>query len=86
MAYGDACEHHPRLSWEEFEFMDYKYRLEDLLREWYAAFRHAHTPLEASLASLEEADIEWRRLDKELEEAALEFVAYCARLRLANAD
>ena len=80
MAYGDACEHHPRTTWEEFEGMDYHYRLEDLLKERDRAFLRAQTPLPEA----EQADAEWRRLDKELDECALEFVAYRARLRLAR--
>jgi hypothetical protein len=82
MAYGDnaAGEQHSRVSWEEFAGMEYHWRLEELLKEWRRAFSLANTPLPQA----EQAGAEWRRLDKELEECALEFVAYKARLRLAR--
>jgi hypothetical protein len=78
MAYGDACEQHPRIPWEEFESSDYFYRLEDLQRGWFRTFDWAPDTDEAAMGR------ERERLYRELEECALEFVAYRASLRLAR--
>jgi hypothetical protein len=60
--------------------MEYLYRLEDLLRERHKAFAIAHGNPEDPRA--EEADVEWRRLDRQIEETALELAAYSARRQL----
>jgi len=83
MAYGDACEQHPRVPWEEFESPEYFYRLKDLQREWFGTF-HSSPDTDADDAAA--ADRERERLYRELEECALEFVAYRARLRLERRD
>jgi glyoxylase-like metal-dependent hydrolase (beta-lactamase superfamily II) len=80
VAYGDASEHGPGIPWEKFEYMEYLYRLEDLLRERSEAFAIAHGNPDDPRAAA--ADEEWRRLDKQIEETALELAAYAARRRL----
>ncbi len=80
MAYGDATEHGPGVPWEEFEYMEYLYRLEDLLRERHEAFATAHgNPNDPRAA---DADAEWRRLDRQIEETAFELAAYAGRRRM----
>jgi hypothetical protein len=64
--------------------MDYLYRLEDLNVEWYRAFLVAHGDPDDPRA--EAADEEWRRCGQALEETALEFAAYAARLRMGVAS
>ncbi len=60
----------------DLEWTELIFRMEDLLRERHRAFMracHPHAP---------GTDAEWRRLDKALEQTAIEFAAYAARLRL----
>ena len=64
MAYGDATEKGPPMPWEEFEYMEYLYRLEDLLKERGEAFAIAHGNPEDARAGA--ADVEWRPLGKAL--------------------
>ncbi len=81
MAHGDATLQYPATPWEEFEYMEYIHRLEDLLKESARAFalsiHHRSSDRTAS-----DANAEYLRLRKALEETALEFVAYAARRRL----
>ncbi len=74
MAYGDATLQDPRLPWGEFEYMEYLYRLEELLREHSRASALACRPDAPA-----DADDEWKRIEREIEETALEFAAYAAR-------
>jgi hypothetical protein len=80
VAYGDATEDVPQLAWEEYEWTEYLYRLQDLINERARAFAIAHGNPDDPRA--EWADDEWRRLDDALAETALEFAAYAARLRM----
>ena len=80
MAYGDATLQEPPVPWEEFEYMEYIFRLEDLLRESGRAHGRACHP-----DAPPDADAEWRRLNRALEQTALEFAAYAARLHLGAA-
>jgi len=77
MAYGDATLQEPAVPWEEFEYMEYLYRLEELLRERGRAFMRAGHP-----DAPPDADDEWKRIEREIEETAIEFAAYAVRLRL----
>ncbi len=77
MAYGDATRHSPPVRWEELEYVEYLYRLEDLLKERHRAFSIAHGNPDDPRA--EEAAAQLRRRDKKLVGTALEFVAYAAR-------
>jgi sugar phosphate isomerase/epimerase len=79
VAYGDATLQNPPAPWEEFEYTEYLGRLEDLLKERGGAFMRSCHP-----DAPPDADDEWRRLDKELEQTAIEFAAYAARLRLKS--
>ncbi len=81
MAYGDENGPSGPIPWGEFEYLDFLYRIEDLQKEWYKTFFVAHHP-EAGTAETEAAEAEWRRCGRALEETALEFAAYAARLRL----
>jgi glyoxylase-like metal-dependent hydrolase (beta-lactamase superfamily II) len=80
MAYGDGDTQNPPVPWEQFEYTEYLFRLQDLLKERDSAFGIAHGNPEDPRA--EEADAEWRRLDRAIEETALELAAYSARRRL----
>lgn len=83
MAYSDTAEHFPPIPWAEFEYTEYLYRLEDLMAERSRAFAIAHGNPDNPGADA--ADMQWRELDRKLEETALEFAAYAARLRLGAA-
>jgi len=85
MAYGDATLQEPPVPWEEFEYTEYLYRLEELLGELFSAFALACHPL-SSDRTASDANAEYLRLRKALEETAIEFAAYCARLRLELAE
>jgi hypothetical protein len=87
VAYGDAHEDAllGAIPWEEFEFTEYIFRMEDLIRERSRAFALAHVNPDEAPAIVEAADGEWRRCDRALEETALEFVVYRTRMRLKNA-
>ena len=79
-AYGDATAQHPPVPWVEFEYTEYLFRLRDLLEAREGAFAVAHgDPDDPRAAAADEA---WRRYSRDLEETALEFAAYAARLRL----
>jgi hypothetical protein len=80
VAYGDATLQNPPVPWEEFEYMEYLYRLEDLMQERGRAFDRACHP-----DAPPDADDEWKRINREIEEAAIEFAAYATRLRLEAA-
>ncbi len=82
MAYGDENGPSRPVPWEEFEYMEYLYRMDDLNDEWHRAFAIAHSK---GPARVEAADEEWRRCGRALEETALEFAAYAARLRMGVA-
>jgi hypothetical protein len=80
LAYGDATLQTPPIPWEEFEYTEYLFRLESLLRERDRAHGracHPHAP--------PGADDEWKRIEREIEETAIEFAAYAVRLRLPAA-
>ena len=82
MAYGDENGPSGPVPWEEFEYMEYLNRMEDLNDEFHRAFVIAHSK---GPARVEAADEEWRRCGRALEETALEFAAYAARLRMGVA-
>ncbi len=82
MAYGDENGPSGPVPWEEFEYMEYLYRMDDLNDEFHRAFVIAHGN---GHARVEAADEEWRRCGRALEETALEFAAYAARLRMGVA-
>ncbi len=85
MAYGDENGPSRPVPWEEFEYMEYLYRMADLNEEWYTAFAVANGNLDEDSARVEAADEEWRRCGRALEETALEFAVYAARLRMGVA-
>jgi hypothetical protein len=82
VAYGDAIEHDPPIQWEEFEYVEYLYRLQDLLEERHRAFSIAYDDPEDPRAASGAAVAEWRRLDRDIEETTLELEAYAARRQL----
>ncbi len=86
MAYGDANGPSGPIPWEEFEYTEYLNCMEDLNREWYRAFFVANGNPNEDPARVEAADEEWRRCGRALEETALEFAAYAARLRMGVAN
>ncbi len=77
MAYGDATLQEPPVPWEEFEYTEYLFRLESLTEELVMAHGRAGHP-----DAPPDADDEWKRIEREIEETAIEFAAYAARLRL----
>jgi hypothetical protein len=85
VAYGDENGHSGPVPWEEFEYMEYLYRMDDLNDEWHKAFAIAHRNPDEDSARVEAADEEWQRCGRALEETALEFAAYAARLRMGVA-
>jgi len=85
VAYGDANGPSGPIPWEEFEYMEYLFRMEELNREWYRAFFIANGNPNEDPAIAEAADKEWRRCGRALEETALEFAVYAARLRMRAA-
>jgi len=82
VAYGDENGPSGPVPWEEFEYMEYLNRMEDLNDEFHRAFVIAHSK---GPARVEAADEEWRRCGRALEETALEFAVYAARLRMGVA-
>lgn len=78
MAYGDDQ------PWGNFEYTEYLFRLDDLLDEYHEAFAIAHSDPDDPRA--EKADAMWRRRRRDVEETALEFAAYVARLRMGAAE
>lgn len=80
MIYGDATPLSPAVPWEKFEYPEYLYRLEDLMVEFWRAHEFAHIKKDEPQQEWAEAQCLRRR--RELEETALEFVAYTARLEL----
>ncbi len=74
---NDQTKYDPAVPWEEFGYPEYLDRLESLLKELRRAFIRAGHP-DAS----PDADGERKRIEREIEETALEFVAYAARQRL----
>ena len=81
-AYGDATEQAPPIPWENFEYVEYLYRLEDLLKERQRALSIDHDNPEDQQAAAAAAVAEWRRIDREIEETALKLAAYAARRQL----
>ncbi len=86
MAYGDENGPSRPVPWEEFEYMEYLYRMGDLNEEWYRAFAIAHGNPDGGSARAEAADGKWRRCGRALEETALEFAVYAVRLRMGVAN
>jgi hypothetical protein len=80
MAYGDATLQDPPIPWEEFEYVEYLWRLENLMQERNRAFDRACHP-----DGHFDVGGDWERIDREIEETAIEFAAYAARLRLRAA-
>jgi hypothetical protein len=78
MAFGDATPETTALAWEELDYTEYLFRLRDLLSERMDVI--LRDPLGPA------ADAECRRLDRAIEETAMEFVAYAARHRLGGVE
>ncbi len=78
MAYGDATLQDPPIPWEEFEYVEYLWRLENLMQERHRVFDRACRPDGQFVGNAGD----WERIDREIEETALEFAAYATRLRL----
>ncbi len=86
MAFGDANGPLGPIPWEEFMYTGYLFRMEELNDERHRAFAIAHINPDEDPAIVEAADKEWRRCGRALEETALEFAAYAARLRMGVAN
>jgi hypothetical protein len=82
MAYGDDTPQNPQVPWSEFEETEYLFRFEDLLNEFWEAWRIAHGAPDAPRA--DGAEKEWRGCQEKLEETAMEYAAYRQRLRLQS--
>ena len=81
MAFGDPTLRTLPIPWEEFGYAEYLCRLEDLLKERHRVFAQAVRHRSPS-GTASDADAEYHRLGKALEQTALQFAAYVARLRL----